>query len=116
MAAGPASGSSRAIASRFDRRGASSGGIGTDACAGGESPTAEGTVTGLLVSKTTLSGHLRSDLIRMAALSMTSGWSGKGAEASGKDQLAINRRRARAAPTTLKYPAMGTAEHSRDFS
>jgi hypothetical protein len=73
-------------------------------------------MVGLLVSRTTFFGHLRSDLIRMAALSMISGRSGKLAGASGKDQPAINRRAASALPTTTKYLAMGTADSSRDLS
>jgi len=71
-----------------------------------------GGIVGRLVSRTTFSGHLRSDLIRMAALSMTSGRSGKLAGGSGKDQPAINRRTASALPTTTKYLAMGTADSS----
>ena len=75
-----------------------------------------GVMVGWLVSRTTFSGHLRSDLIRMAALSMISGRSGKLAGGSGKDQPAINRRAASALPTTTKYLAMGTADSSRDLS
>jgi hypothetical protein len=78
--------------------------------------TTEDIMAGLLVSRTTFSGHLRSDLIRIAALSMISGRSGKLAGGSGKDQPAIKRRAASAAPTTTKYLAMGTADGSRDFS
>ena len=78
--------------------------------------TTGGVMVGWLVSRTTFSGHLRSDLIRMAALSMISGRSGKLAGGSGKDQPAINRRAASALPTTTKYLAMGTADSSRDLS
>jgi len=59
---------------------------------------------------------VRADLIRMAALSMISGRSGKLAGGSGKDQPAINRKAASALPTTTKYLAMGTADSSRDLS
>src|SRR5258707_15454067 len=51
----------------------------------------------------------------MAALSMTSGRSGKLAGGSGKDQPAINRRTRSALPTTIKYLAMGTADSSREL-
>src|SRR5882762_7842811 len=71
---------------------------------------------GWLVSKTTFSGHLRSDLIRMAALSMISGRSGKLVGGSGKDQPAISRRTTSTLPTTAKYLAMGTADSSRELS
>jgi hypothetical protein len=73
-------------------------------------------MAGLLVSRTTLSGHLRSDLIRMAALSMIPGRSGKLGGGSGKDQPAITRSAASALPTTIKYLAMGTADSSRELS
>jgi hypothetical protein len=59
---------------------------------------------------------LCADLIRIAALSMISGRSGKLAGGNGKDQPAINRRTRSALPTTAKYLAMGTADGSRDFS
>src|SRR6266481_2803190 len=75
-----------------------------------------GGIVGRLVSRTTFSGHVRADLIRMAALSMISGRSGKLAGGSGKDQPAINRRAASALPTTTKYLAMGTADSSHDLS
>jgi hypothetical protein len=52
----------------------------------------------------------------MAALSMTSGRSGKLAGGSGKDQPAINRRTASALPATIKYLAMGTADSSSELS
>ena len=52
----------------------------------------------------------------MAALSMTSGRSGKLAAGSGKDQPAIKRRTTSALPTTIKYLAMGTADSSRELS
>jgi hypothetical protein len=78
--------------------------------------TTGGVMVGLLVSRTTFSGHLRSDLIRMAALSMISGRSGKLAGCSGKNQPAISRRTTSALPTTIKYLAMGTADSSRDLS
>ncbi len=115
MATGRVSGFNWAIASRFDWLGALSDGSGTDDCAAGGSMTTGGAMVGLLVSRTTFSGHLRSDLIRMAALSMMSGRSGKLAGGTGKDQPAINRRTASALPTTTKYLAMGT-DGSRDFS
>jgi hypothetical protein len=69
-----------------------------------------------LVSRTIFSGHLRSDLIRMAALSMISARSGKLSGNSGKDQPAISRRTTSALPTTIKYLAMGTADSSRELS
>ncbi|HMF68988.1 MAG TPA: hypothetical protein VK602_15430, partial [Phyllobacterium sp.] len=78
--------------------------------------TTGGVMVGLLVSRTTFSGHLRSDLIRMAALSMISGRSGKLGGGSGKDQPAISRRTTSALPTTIKYLAMGTADSSRELS
>jgi hypothetical protein len=117
MAAGRGFGVNCAIASRFDWPGAwSDGSGGTGAGAAGGSIAAGAGIIGLLVSRTTLSGHLRSDLIRMAALSMTSGRSEKRAGVSRNDQLAINSRTASAAPTTTKYLTMGTADASRDFS
>ena len=73
-------------------------------------------MVGLLVSRTIFSGHLRSDLIRIAALSMISGRSEKLGEGSGKDQPAISRKAASALPTTTKYLAMGTAGSSRELS
>jgi hypothetical protein len=73
-------------------------------------------MVGWLVFRTTFSGHLCADLIRMAALSMISGRSGKLGGSSGKIQLAINRRTASALPTTIKYLAIGTAESSRELS
>jgi hypothetical protein len=78
--------------------------------------TTGGVMIGLLVSSTTFSGHLRSDLIRMAALSMISGRSGKLSGGSGKVQPAINRRAASTLPTTTKYPPMGTADSSLALS
>jgi hypothetical protein len=68
-------------------------------------------MVGWLVSSTTLSGHLCSDLIRMTDPSMTSGRSGKFGGGSGKHQPAINRRTASALPTTAKYLAKGTVAH-----
>jgi hypothetical protein len=73
------------------------------------------TTGGLLISRTTFSGHLRSDLIRIVALSMISGRSGKLGGGSGKDQPAISRRAISALPTTIKYLAMGTADSSREL-
>jgi hypothetical protein len=74
-------------------------------------------MVGLLVSRTTFSGHARADLIRMAALSMISGRSGKFAGVPGKDQPAITRRAASALPTTTTtYLAMSTADSSRELS
>ena len=72
-------------------------------------------MVGRLVSRTTFSGHLCSDLIRMAALSMISGRSGNLSGGSGKLQPAINRRTASALPTTIKYLAMDTADSSREL-
>ncbi len=105
-----------AIASRFDGLGTWSDGSGTEDCAAGRSMTTGGVMVGWLVSRTTFSGHLCADLIRMAALSMISGRSGKLGGSSGKIQPAINRRTASALPTTIKYLAMGTAESSRELS
>jgi hypothetical protein len=68
-------------------------------------------MVGWLVSSTTLSGHLCSDLIRMADPSMMPGRSGKFGGGFGRDQPAINRRTASALPTTAKYLAMGTVAH-----
>jgi hypothetical protein len=78
--------------------------------------TTGGVMVGLLVSRTTFSGHLCADLIRMVALSMISGRSEKRSGDSGKIQLAINRRTASALPTTIKYLAMGTADSSRELN
>jgi hypothetical protein len=78
--------------------------------------TTGGVMVGLLVSSTTFSGHLRSDLIRIVAPSMTSDRSGKLCGGSGKDQPAISRRATSALPTTIKYLAMGTADSSRELS
>jgi hypothetical protein len=72
-------------------------------------------MVGWLVSSTTLSGHLCSDLIRIVVLSM-SGRSGKLGGGSGKHQPAISRRTKSALPTTIKYLAMGTADSSRELS
>ena len=73
-------------------------------------------MVGWLVSRTIFSGHLRSDLIRILALAMTSGQSGKFGGGSGKDQPAISSRTRSALPTTIKYLAMGTADSSRELS
>jgi hypothetical protein len=116
MATGCVSGFNWAIASRFNWPGASSDGSGTDDCAAGGSMTTGGVMVSLLVSMTTFSGHLRSDLIRIVALSMSSGRSGKLGGGSGKDQPAISRRTTSALPTTIKYLAMGTADSSRELS
>jgi hypothetical protein len=116
LATGCISGFNLAIAPRFDCPGASSNGSGTDDCAAGGSMTTGGVMIGLLVSSTTFSGHLRADLIRMVALSMISGRSGKLSGGSGKIQPAINRRTASALPTTIKYLAMGTADSSRSLA
>jgi hypothetical protein len=69
-----------------------------------------------LVSRTTFSGHLRSDLIRITALSMISGRSEKLGGDAGKDQPATSRRKKSALPTIAKYLAMGTADDSRELS
>jgi hypothetical protein len=73
-------------------------------------------MVGLLVSRTIFSGHLRSDLIRMATLSMISGRLENLAGGSGRSQPAIKRSAASAPPTTTKYLAMGTADNSRELS
>ena len=73
MVTGGKSGFNWVMASRFDWSGTSSDGSETDDCAVGGSMTTEGVMVGLLVSRTTFSGHLRSDLIRMTVLSMISG-------------------------------------------
>jgi hypothetical protein len=78
--------------------------------------TTGGVMVGLLVSRTTFSGHLRSDLIRIAVLSMISGRSEELGGGSGKNQPAMRRRTTCALPTTTKYLTMGTADGSRDFS
>jgi len=109
MATSRVSGCNWAIASRFDGPRASSDGSGTDDCAAAGSMTTAGAIVGLLVSRTTFSGHLCSDLIRMTALSVISGRSGKLGGSSGKDQPAIIRRTASTLPTTIKYLAIGTA-------
>jgi hypothetical protein len=116
MAPGCVSAFNWTIAPRLDWPDASSDGSRTDACAAGGSMTTGGVMVGSLVSRTTFSGHFRSDLIRMTALSVISGRSGKLAGNSGKDQLAINRRTASTPPTNTKYLTMGTADCSRDFS
>src|SRR5271156_1923223 len=61
-----------AMASRFDWPGASSDGSGADDCAAAGPMTAGGVMVGILISRTTFSGHLRADLIRMIAVSMAS--------------------------------------------
>jgi hypothetical protein len=116
MATGGVSGFNWAMASRFDWPGASSDGGGTDDSATGVSITTGGVMVGLLVSRTTFSGHLRSDLIRIIVLSKISGRSGKFGGGCGKDQPAISRRTTSALPTTIKYLAMGTADSSRELS
>ncbi|WFU45684.1 hypothetical protein QA640_47775 (plasmid) [Bradyrhizobium sp. CB82] len=68
------------------------------------------------MSKTTLSGHLCADLIRIVALSMIADRSRELSWGSGTPQPAINRRTASALPTTTKYLAMGTANSARDLS
>src|SRR3954465_6355705 len=71
---------------------------------------------GWLVSRTTLSGHLRADSIRIFAPSMISGRSGKWSAGSGNIEPAISRRTTSAHPTTAKYLAMGTADCPCDLS
>jgi hypothetical protein len=71
---------------------------------------------GWLVSRTTLSGHLRAEWIRMVAPSMISGRSGKPSAGFGKDQPTISRRTTSALPTTAKYLAIGTADGSCNLS
>jgi hypothetical protein len=115
MATGRGSDFSWAMASNFDRPDALSG-SGTDDCATEAFMTIGGVMVGLLVSRTIFSGHLRSDLIRMIALSLISRRSGKLGGSSGNDQPAISRRIASAPPTTIKYLAMGTAGSSRELS
>ena len=75
-----------------------------------------GGIVGWLVSRTTFSGHLCADLIRIAALSKLSGRWGKLGGSSGKDQPAISRRATSTLPTTMKYLAMGMAKSSRELS
>jgi hypothetical protein len=116
MATGGVSDFDRAIASRFDRPGASSDGGGTDDCAAGGSITTGAVTAGPLVSRTIFSGHLRSDLIRIIARSMISGRSGKLCGGSGKDQPATSSRTTSALPTNMKYLAMGTTDSSRELS
>jgi hypothetical protein len=70
---------------------------------------------GWLVSRTTFSGHLRADAIRMAAAPVLSGRSENLSGSAGKDQPAISRRTASAPPTTARYFAMGKADGSGDF-
>src|SRR6202162_6110368 len=72
-------------------------------------------MVGWLVSRTTFSGHLRADLIRMIDLSMTSCLSNI-AGGAGKHQSAINIRATSALPATVKYLAMGTTDNSRELS
>jgi hypothetical protein len=69
----------------------------------------------LVVSRTTFSGHLRTDLIRIIDLSMTSCLANIDAGV-GRHQLAISRRTTSALPTTVKYLAMGTTDDSRELS
>jgi hypothetical protein len=86
---------------------------GATTCSTSATSMGGGGIISWLVSRRIFSGHLRSDLIRMAALSMTSGRSGNLGGGSGKDQPAISRRIRSALPTTVKYLAMGTADSSR---
>jgi hypothetical protein len=72
-------------------------------------------MVGWLVSRTTFSGHLRADLIRMIDLSMTSCFANI-AGGVGRHQSAIHRRTTSALPTTVKYLAMGTTDDSRELS
>jgi hypothetical protein len=72
-------------------------------------------MVGWLVSRTTFSGHLRADLIRMIDLSMTIRLPNI-AGGVGRHQSEINRRTTSALPTTVKYLAMGTTDDSRELS
>jgi hypothetical protein len=116
MVTGGVSGFNWAVTSRFDWPGALSDCGGTDDCAAGGSIPTGGATVGWVVSSTTFSGHLCSDLIRMVGLSMISGRSRKRCGGSGKDQPATSRRTTSALPTTIKYLAMGTADSSRELS
>ncbi|MGY4427712.1 hypothetical protein ACVWWO_000189 [Bradyrhizobium sp. F1.13.1] len=69
-----------------------------------------------LVSRTTFSGHLRADSIRMDALSMIAGRSGNRSGSSGNEQPAISRRTASVLPQTPKYPATGNVVSSGNLS
>jgi hypothetical protein len=69
-------------------------------------------MVGWLVSSSIFSGHLRSDLIRMAAVATICGRSAKIAGGSGHHQAVINSKTASALPTNAKYLATGTAHHS----
>jgi hypothetical protein len=77
-----------------------------------EASAAGGTIVGWLVSNSIFSGHLRSDLIRMAGIVMTCGRLAKIAGGAGQYQPTINSRAASALPTNRKYLATGTAHHS----
>jgi hypothetical protein len=77
--------------------------------------TTIGVMVSSLVSMTIFSGHLRSDMIRIFALPLISGRSGK-LGGSGKNQPATSRRTTSALPTTMKYLATGTADNSRELS
>ena len=72
-------------------------------------------MVGWLVSRTTFSGHLRADLIRMTDLSISSCLANI-AGGVGRHQSAISRRTTSALPTTIKYLAMGTTDNSRKLS
>jgi hypothetical protein len=116
MATACASGFNWAMASRRGWSSASADGSGTASRAASASMATSGVIVGLLVSMTIFSGHLRSDMIRIVALPMISGRSGKLGGGSGTDQPAISRRTTSALPTTMKYLATGTTDNSRELS
>jgi hypothetical protein len=76
----------------------------------------DGGIVGWLVSRTTFSGHLRADAIRMVAASIPFARSGNLSGSFGGDQPIISRRAASAPPTTAKYLAMGRADGSGNFA
>jgi hypothetical protein len=65
-----------------------------------------------LVSRTTFSGHLRANSIRMVALPMIAGRSGSRSGSSGNDQPASSRRTASVLPQTPKYLPTGNVVSS----
>jgi hypothetical protein len=59
-------------------------------------------MVGWLVSRTTFSGHLCADLIRITALSMATDWSANIAGGVGRHQAAMNSKAASVPPTMIK--------------
>jgi hypothetical protein len=102
------SGFNWANASSLGLSGLSSGSGRAGCAASGDATSSGGTIVGWLVSSSIFSGHLRSDLIRMAAVAMISGRSAKLDGELEKLQLAINSRAASALPTDIKYLVTGT--------